>query len=358
MILRDRPSYHSPMLRREFLRNSIVLTGGAALPAFPSWIGSAAAQAAKPADALTAMRTQIGSTPIEAVTLGDNLTMLGGPGGNVVVLTGSDGKLVVDTFVQPAWAGLKQRLDGMGSGRITALINTHWHFDHADNNANFRKAGAEIVAHTNTKKRLMEPHDLLGAHFEPAPPEALPTKTFRSNHALDVNGERVAIGYIPPAHTDTDVYVRFAKANVLHLGDLFFNGSYPFIDASTRGSINGMIGGTSIAMTLADRRTKIVPGHGPLGDLDALTKYRDMLVTVRDRVQKLKTSGQTVEQVIAAKPTAELDETWGKGFMNPANFLTIVYNTLATTSPAPPGRRPPGGPGRAERDESPSAPPR
>ena len=306
-----------------------MVTGGAALPVFPSWIGGAAAgQAAKPADALTAMRTQIGSTPLESVTLTDNLTMLSGPGGNVVVLTGRDGKLVVDSFVQPAWTALKQRLDGMGSGRITALVDTHWHFDHADNNANFRKAGAEIVAHANTKKRLTESHDLLGAHFAPAPPEALPTQTFTASHSLDANGEQVALGYIPPAHTDTDVYVRFAKANVLHLGDLFFNGMYPFIDASTGGSINGMIGGTNLAMKLADNRTKIVPGHGPLGDLAALTKYRDMLVTVRDRVQKLKSGGQTLEQVLAAKPTSELDETWGKGFMNAANFLTIVYNTL------------------------------
>jgi glyoxylase-like metal-dependent hydrolase (beta-lactamase superfamily II) len=320
------------MLRREFLRHGIVLTGGAALPAFPSWMrtasGAVARQAAKPADALTTMRTQIGSIPLESVTLTDNLTMLGGPGGNVIVLTGRDGKLVVDTFVQPAWAALKQRIDGLGSGRITALINTHWHFDHSDNNASFRTAGAEIVAHANTKKRLSESHDLLGAHFDPAPPEALPTRTFTASHSLDANGEQVTVGYIPPAHTDTDVYVRFTTGNVLHLGDVFFNGMYPFIDASTGGSINGMIGGTNMAMKLADSRTKIVPGHGPLGDLAALTRYRDMLVTARDRVQKLKSSGQTLEQVLAAKPTAELDETWGKGFMNPANFLAIVYNTL------------------------------
>ena len=309
-----------------------MLSGGALLaPLFPSWMARVAAttqQPAKPADALAAMRAQIGATPIEATTLTDNLTLLSGPGGNVVVLNGRDGKVVVDSFVQPAWAGLKQRIDGIGASRITAVIDTHWHFDHTDNNASFRKQGAEIVAHANTKKRLTEPHELLGAHFPPSPPEALPTQTFTASHSLDANAEQIALGYIPPAHTDTDIYVRFTKANVLHLGDLFFNGMYPFIDASTGGSINGMIDGTNLAMKLADSRTRIVPGHGPLGDLAALTKYRDVLVTVRDRVQKLKESGQTLEQVLAAKPTAEFDDTWGKGFMNPTNFLTIVYNTL------------------------------
>jgi cyclase len=320
------------MIRREFLRNTFVLTGTAVLaPVFPSWLARAAAttqQPANPADALAAMRAGIGATPIEATALTDTLTLLGGPGGNIVVLNGRDGKVVVDSFVLPAWASLKQKIDGMGSGRVATLIDTHWHFDHTDNNANFRKEGAEILAHANTKKRLTESHDLLGAHFPPAPPEALPTQTFTATHSLDVNAEQIALGHIPPAHTDTDIYVRFSKANVLHLGDLFFNGMYPFIDASTGGSINGMINGATLAMKLADSRTRIVPGHGPLGDLAALTKYRDVLVTVRDRVQKLKTSGQTVEQVIAAKPTAEFDDTWGKGFMNATNFLTIVYNTL------------------------------
>ena len=320
------------MIRREFLHKTFVLTGSALVaPVIPSWTARAMAttqQPAAPADPLAAMRAGIGATPIEATTLTDTLTLLAGPGGNVVVLNGRDGKVVVDSFVQPAWAGLKGRIDGMGSGRVATLIDTHWHFDHTDNNANFRKLGAEIVAHANTKKRLTESHDLLGAHFPPAPAEALPTQTFASTQSLDANGDQIALGHIPPAHTDTDIYVRFTKANVLHLGDLFFNGMYPFIDASTGGSINGMIDGATLALKLADARTRIVPGHGPLGDLAALTRYRDVLVTVRDRVQKLKKSGQTLEQVLAAKPTAELDDTWGKGFMNPTNFLTIVYNTL------------------------------
>ena len=313
--------------RRDVLRGVTALGAGALVSlGWPEWL--AAQAAAAQGDQLAAMRAGMGATPITSTTLNDRLTMLAGPGGNVVVLNGPDGKVVVDTFVQPAWTGLKAALDKMGTARITAVIDTHWHFDHADNNAAFRQAGAQIIAHENTKTRLSESHDLLGAKFPPAPPDALPTTTFKDTHKLDANGEQVTLGYIPPAHTDTDIYIKFAKGNVLHLGDLFFNGMYPFIDASTKGSINGMISGATLAMKQADAATRIVPGHGPLGDLAALTRYRDVLVTVRDRVAKLKKSGQTLQQVVAAAPTKDLDAVWGKGFMTPENFLGIVYSTL------------------------------
>jgi glyoxylase-like metal-dependent hydrolase (beta-lactamase superfamily II) len=306
-----------------------MLTGAAVLaPAVPAWARPWLQQAPAATDPIAKMRADIGGTPIERVTLTDTLTMFSGPGGNVVVLNGPDGKIVVDSFVQTAWTGLKQALDSLGNARIATLIDTHWHFDHSDNNENFRKTGAAVLAHANTTKRLSETHALLGMRFPPAPAAALPTQTFTATHSLTANGEHVSLGHIPPAHTDTDIYIRFAKANVLHLGDLFFNGIYPFIDAGTGGSINGMIRGVDTCLKLADGSTKIVPGHGRLGDKAALTTYRDMLVTVRDRVQKLKTSGRTLEQVVAESPTKEFDSTWGKGFTPPPMFIGIVYNTL------------------------------
>jgi cyclase len=319
--------------RREWLRRAGLLSGSAALAAaMPEWVSalSTADGHAMHAqgDQLAQMRAGMGATPITSESLGRNLTMLAGPGGNVVVLNGTDGKVVVDTFVQPAWNNLKATLDKMGPQRIATLIDTHWHFDHADNNESFRKAGAAIVAHENTRKRLSESHDLLGAKFPPAPAAALPTQTFSTTHKIDANGEQIVLGHIPPAHTDTDIYIRFQKANVVHLGDVFFNGMYPFIDTSTGGTIGGMINGASMAMKLADAKTRIVPGHGPVGDLASLTKYHEVLVTVRDRVAKLKKSGQTLQQVVAAQPTQDLDATWGKGFMQPADFLGIVYNTI------------------------------
>jgi cyclase len=312
--------------RRDWLRSAGVLSGSALLTAaLPSW--AEAFYHGQP-DQLAQMRAGMGATPITSQSLGANLTMLAGPGGNVVVLNGADGKVVVDTFVQPAWTALKAALDKMGNQRIATVIDTHWHFDHADNNESFRKAGAAIVAHDNTAKRLSQSHELLGAKFPAAPAGALPTQTFANMHKIDANGEQIVLGYIPPAHTDTDISIKFQKANVLHLGDVFFNGMYPFIDASTGGSIGGMINGAGMAAKQADNSTKIVPGHGPLADLPALNKYRDMLVTVRDRIAKLKKSGQTLPQVLAASPTKDLDATWGKGFMAPNDFLAIVYNTV------------------------------
>ena len=319
---------HNRMTRRELLRGAAV-AGGALL--VPSWIDPTYGwmqQAAQSADPLETMRKNFGAIPIERVKLTDNLTMLSGPGGNVVVLNGADGKVVVDSFVQTAWTNLKQTLDSMGSAPIQTLIDTHWHFDHADNNEHFRKAGAAIVAHENTKKRLSETHTLLGMTFKPSPPDALPTKTFTNNLTLLDKGDQIMLGYVPPAHTDTDIYIRFAKGNVLHLGDLFFNGMYPFIDISTGGSINGMIRAAGMTLKLADASTKIVPGHGPLATREDLTKFQDMMVTVRDRVQKLKKEGRKLEEVVAAEPTKDLDPIWGKGFMQAKDFIGIVFNSL------------------------------
>ena len=275
------------------------------------------------------MRAQLAATPIETVKLSDNLTMLAGPGGNVIVMHGADGKFVVDSFVQAVWGKLKHTLDGISNAPIAMLIDTHWHFDHADNNANFRKAGAVVLAHENTKTRLTQSHDLLGMHFDPVPADALPTQTFKDVRSIDANGERFTVGYLPPAHTDTDIYVRFAKSNILHLGDVFFNGTYPFVDTSTGGNIDGMIGGATAGLKLSDATTKIVPGHGALADRAALLKYRDMLVVVRDRVQKLKANGQSLETVVAAAPTADLDPVWGKGFWPPKEFVAMVYRTVS-----------------------------
>jgi glyoxylase-like metal-dependent hydrolase (beta-lactamase superfamily II) len=285
-------------------------------------------QAKAKEDALAAMRAQMGKMPIEKTQLGSGLIMLSGPGGNVVVLHGSQGKIVVDSFVQPAWPALKTLLDDLPGGAIKTLIDTHWHFDHTDNNGNFHQAGAGILAHDNTKKRLSEPHDLLGMHFEPSPAAALPTETFPDRKLIEANGEQIALFYIPPAHTDTDIAVQFRMANVVHLGDVFFNGFYPFIDAGTGGNINGMVNGAQRALKIVNAQTKVVPGHGPLGDRAALNRYVTMLGTVRDKVQKLKSAGKTLEETQAAKPTAEFDETWAKGRLTPNDFVALVYNTL------------------------------
>jgi cyclase len=303
------------MTRRDLLKTSALL-------------GVGAARAQKAADPLAAMRAQMAATPIVSTRLTNTMTLLAGPGGNVIVLYGLDGKVVIDTFVQGAFVGLKQRVDAMGPEPILYAIDTHWHFDHTDNNASFRNAGATVIAHQKTGKRLSEPHELLGMHFNRAPAGALPAETFSQTRQLRLNNEYIELGYFQPAHTDTDIYVQFVLAEVLHLGDTFFNGMYPFIDTGTGGNIHGMIAAADQALRMAGPRAKIVPGHGALADREALMKYRDMLVTVRDRVQKLKAVGRSEKEVVAAKLTADLDPAWGKGFVEADAFVTSVYNTL------------------------------
>ena len=323
--------------RREMLRNSATFAGSALLAQlFPASLLSAGVprrrqqSATASTDHLAAMRAQMGSVPIQSQPLAENLTLLSGPVGNVVVLNGPDGKIVVDTFLMPAWPKLKETLDGLGNAPVKIVIDTHWHFDHTDNNANLHAAGATVLAHENTKTRMAEPHDsaLLGLHVPASPTDALPQQTFSTSHKLQASGETVMLQYFQPAHTDTDIYIHFQKANVIHMGDTFFNGFYPVIDAGTGGKIDGMIVAADKILPLADNNTKIVPGHGPLGNKADLTKFRDMLVVARDRVQKLKTAGKSAGEIAASKPFADLDATWGKGFFNGDVFVQVVYSAL------------------------------
>ena len=323
--------------RRGMLRNCAGFAGSALLAQlFPASLLNAGVPAlcqqaaTSPTDSLGAMRAQMGTVPIHSQPLSDNLTLLSGPGGNVVVLNGPDGKIVVDTFLLPAWPKLKENLDGLGNAPLKTVIDTHWHVDHTDNNANLHAAGATVLAHDNTKTRMAEPHDsaLMGLHFPASPADALPQQTFSSSKELHANGEIVMLQYFQPAHTDTDICIHFQKANVIHMGDTFFNGFYPVIDASTGGKINGMILAADKILTLVNNNTKIVPGHGPLGNKADLTKFRDMLVVARDRVQKLKAAGKSAGEIAASKPFADLDATWGKGFFNGDVFAQVVYSAL------------------------------
>ncbi len=333
----DSNSFPKRTSRRAMLCDSATFAGSAVLAQFfPASLVRAAvpfsAQQATtaPADPVAARRAYMAAIPIQAQKLFDNLTLLSGPGGNVVVLNGPDGKVVVDTFILGAWPKLKEALDGLGSAPLKFVIDTHWHFDHTDNNASLRAAGATILAHDNTKKRMSESHDLpvLGLHFPPSPPEALPQQTFAATHKLQADGEALALEHFSPAHTDTDVFIHFQKANVIHMGDTFFNGLYPFIDDGTGGKISGMIAAADKILPLANNDTKIVPGHGPLGNKADLAKFREMLLTVRDRIQKLKSAGKTAQEAVAEKPFADLDAAWGKGFLNSDLFVQVVYLTL------------------------------
>jgi cyclase len=331
--------------RREMLRGSATLAGSAFLAhLFPVTLlrtstAGYAQQAPSAADLLASMRAKFSAAPIQTQKLADNVTMLSGPGGSVVVLNGPDGKFVVDTFVAPAWPKLKQALGGLGNAPVRYVIDTHWHFDHTDNNAPLHASGATVLAHENTKKRMSEPHDLpvlyrgpdgalAGLHFDPSPADALPQQTFAASYKLRANGETLALQHFAPAHTDSDIYVHFQKANVISMGDTFFNGMYPYIDPGTGGNIDGMIAAADKILSLADNDTKIVAGHGPLGNKADLAKSRDMLITSRDRVQKLKSAGKSAQEAVTEKPFADLDPVWGKGIINSDQWVQIAYLTL------------------------------
>jgi cyclase len=331
--------------RREMLRYSVTLAGSVLLVhLLPARLLRASAagdaeQTPSAADLLASMRAKFNAVPMETQKLADNVTMFDGPGGAVTVLNGPDGKFMVDSFVLPAWPKLKEALDGISNAPVKCVIDTHWHFDHTDNNAHLHAAGATVLAHENTKKRMSEPHDLpvlyrgpdgalAGLHFDPSPAEALPQQTFAASYKLQANGETLALQHFAPAHTDSDIYVHFQKANVISMGDTFFNGMYPYIDPGTGGKITGMIAAADKILSLADNDTKIVAGHGPLGNKADLTKSRDMLITSRDRIQKLKSAGKSALEAVAENPFTDLDPVWGKGIINSDQFVQIVYLTL------------------------------
>lgn len=331
--------------RREMLLGSATLAGSAFLAQLiPALSLRASAmsngqQTPSPAELLASMRAKFNAAPLKTQRLGEDITMFSGPGGAVVVLNGPDGKFVVDTFVAPAWPRLKEALDGLGDAPVKCVIDTHWHFDHTDNNAPLHAAGATVIAHENTKTRMSEPHDLpvlyrgpdgalAGLHFDPSPAEALPQQTFTDGYKLQANGETLVLQHVAPAHTDTDIYVLFEKTNVIQMGDLFFNRMYPYIDPGTGGKITGMIDAVDKILSLADNDTRIVAGHGPLGNKADLTKFQDMLVTSRDRVERLKSAGKSAEEAVVEKPFADLDPAWGNGIINSEQWVQIVYLTL------------------------------
>jgi cyclase len=282
-------------------------------------------------DRVQQFRTAGATTPIQVTKLRDTLFLLQGVGGNMVVQSGPDGKVLIDSSAATAATRLKETLSKLSPHPMKLLINTHWHFDHTDGNAALHNdSGAFIIAQENTRNRLATAQEIAFFHLKlpPSPTSALPQQTFIDKQKLFVNNDELDLVDMPDAHTDTDIYIHFVGGNVIHAGDVFFNGFYPFIDASTGGTINGMIRGADACLAVADDKTKIVPGHGPLGDKDSLQKYRDMMATVATSVEKLKASGQTLEQAIAAKPTADFDAIWGKGALKPEQFVELVYSTL------------------------------
>jgi glyoxylase-like metal-dependent hydrolase (beta-lactamase superfamily II) len=223
---------------------------------------------------------------------------------------------------------MKKALANLSTDPVTHLINTHWHFDHADGNTWLQELGARIIAQENTRKHLSQVQRVedWDYNFLPLPANGLPTDVFASEQTLKLNGASIALKYYGPAHTDCDISVTFAEADVVHVGDTFWNGIYPFIDYSTGGSIDGMIAASNANLAATTDKTIIIPGHGkPVSNRAELKAFRDMLVEVRENVAKLKAQGRSRDETVAAKPTAPFDAVWGNFVIDPGFFTRLVY---------------------------------
>lgn len=268
---------------------------------------------------------------IETVAVGEGVWMLRGRGGNIGVSAGVDGVLLIDDQYAPLTAKIRAAVGQISDKPIRFVLNTHWHGDHTGGNENLGQAGALIVAHENVRARMgveqfMEVFD----RTVPASSgEALPVVTFTDTVTFHVNDEDIRAFHVSWAHTDGDSIIHFPRANVLHVGDVFFNGMYPFIDVGSGGSVDGLIAAVERALALADGETKIIPGHGPLSGRQELVAYRDMLVAIRDRIAPMVAAGRSLEEIQAAKPTASFDEHWGGGWIDPAGFVSFVYDSLS-----------------------------
>jgi len=274
------------------------------------------------------IRDSAAKTPITLYKLRGNVSILEGSGGNIGVLTGQDGKVFIDAGITASRLRILEAARKLSSEPITHLINTHWHFDHSDGNAWLNAEGAAILAHENTHKHLLSAQrvDDWNFDFPESPLAAIPTEVFSSEMTLNLNGEPLALRHYGPAHTDSDISVTFPNADILHCGDTYWNGIYPFIDYSTGGNIKGMIAATEANLAATTDKTIIIPGHGhPVSNRAELKAYHDMLAAIYEKVAKLKQQGRSLDETIAAKPTAAFDAKWGQFVIGPDFFTKLVY---------------------------------
>lgn len=271
---------------------------------------------------------------IEIHDVAPGVLMLVGQGGNIGVSYGEDATFMVDDQFAPLTDKILAAIATRTDHPVQFVLNTHWHGDHVGGNENLGKRGAMILAHENVRARLSVDQVLgaFGQKVPAAPKAALPVATFSKEMTLYLNGEVIEIFHAPAAHTDGDAIIHFHTGNVIHMGDTYFNGMYPFIDVDTGGSVDGMIAVAEEVLARSNERTKIIPGHGPLSNQSELQASRDMLVTVRDSVYALIQQGRSSKEVIAAKPTALLDANWDGGVLEPDAFVGHVFTSLTQVS--------------------------
>jgi cyclase len=290
-----------------------------------AWIAIGAFTLALPAAAQDFSKVEIKTTK-----LGDTTYMMEGSGGNLGLSVGDDAVFLIDDQFAPLSEKISAAIAKLTSKPVRFILNTHWHYDHVGGNENFANAGAIIVAHENVRNRMSSEQfiEFFKQKIPPSPHAALPVVTFAGSVTIHLNGDEMRAIHIPRAHTDGDAIVHFVKSDVIHMGDVYFAGMYPFIDTSSGGTIQGMVAGCDRALAIAKDSTRIIPGHGPLSNKAELKAYRDMLAAIAERIGKLIADGKSADEIVAMKPTAEFDEKWGKGFVKPETFAAMVTHNI------------------------------
>lgn len=281
--------------------------------------------------AAMAQQQDLSQVELKVTQVTDHIFMLSTPAaGNIGVSVGEDGVAIIDDQFAPLAPKIRAAVALLSDKPIRFVINTHWHGDHTGGNESFGRTGAVIVAQGNVRKRMAARQigSISGRETPASPAAALPIVTFAGSATLHFNGDDLEATHLPAGHTDGDVAIYWRKANVLHMGDDFFVGDFPFVDNNSGGTFNGMIAATEWALGLVDDNTKIIPGHGPLSDKRGLQEFHDMMVTVRARIVKMINQKKTLEQVVAAKPTADLDAKWAGTFWKPDQWVGRVYTDL------------------------------
>jgi len=267
---------------------------------------------------------------IKTLKVQDGIYMLAGQGGNIGLFVGEDGTFLIDDQFAPLTPKHLEAIRAVGGEVPKFLINTHYHADHTGGNENLGKAGAVIFSHDQVRERMtMETViEAFNMTTPPQPKAALPVVTFSTDITFHLNGDTLHAFHVPRAHTDGDSVIHFKNANVIHAGDVLFNGFYPFIDVAHGGTLKGMVEGADAVLALTNGETKIIPGHGPLADKAQLKDYRDMLAIAYERLSGLKAKGMSAEQAVAEKPLADLEESWGKGMFTGDKWIGLIYEGL------------------------------
>jgi cyclase len=265
---------------------------------------------------------------VRTMALAPGVFMLVGAGGNIGLSVGDDAAFIVDDQFAPLTPKILAAIAAVTPKPVRFVLNTHWHFDHTGGNENLGKAGAIVMAHENVRRRMSTEQFIQALNRrEPASPHgALPVVTFTDAVTFHINGDSVIAQKVPSAHTDGDAIVRFVKANVIHMGDVFHNTGLPFVDRSSGGSIHGVIGAADLVLGMSDANTKIIPGHGPVADRARLKAWRDALYASRERVRAEIAAGKTVDQVLAANITATYARDWPGGH---ERFVRTLYEELS-----------------------------